>query len=123
MTLKTQTYSKAEKLKSKDELALLFKKGRWLTHGSLRIVFVKSEEFPASRFGVSAAKKIYKRAVDRNRLKRLLREVYRLNKEEYKQAFGENTIAMLFYISPVLPRNYSEVEDEFLKLCASKKSK
>ena len=119
--MKTQTYPKKEKLKGKDDLALLFKKGKWFSHGNLRIVFVKCEEDGVPKFGVSVAKKIYKRAVDRNRIKRLLREAYRLNKETYQQAFGSNKIAMLFYISPEKPLHYTEIEQSFLQLCAAKK--
>lgn len=121
MKLKPQGYPITEKLKSKDELALLFKKGKWFSHGTLRIVSITSENPEISRLGVSVAKKIYKRAVDRNRIKRLLREAYRLNKEIYLEAFGKNKIAMIFYISPVLPQHFSEVENAFLKMCEAKK--
>ena len=119
--MKDQGFPKKEKLKSKDDIALLFKKGKWFSHGSLRIVFVKYEEGNSAKFGVSAAKKIFKKAVDRNRIKRLLREAYRLNKEEYHTAFGENKIAMLFYISPQKPLHFSEVEKAFLELCEARK--
>ena len=119
--MKTQGYPKKEKLKGKDDLTLLFKKGRWFSQGSLRIVFVKCEEDGSPKFGVSVAKKIYKKAVDRNRIKRLLREAYRLNKEEYQRAFGTDKIAMVFYISPQKPAHFSEIESEFLKLCEAKK--
>jgi ribonuclease P protein component len=119
--LKTKGYPKKEKLKSKDDLALLFKKGRWFSHGNLRIVFYKSNDLENGKFGVSVAKRIYKKAVDRNRIKRLLREAYRLHKPEYHEVFGEKTIAMLFYISNVRPNHFSEVEEGFLKMCKAKK--
>lgn len=115
-----QGYSKKEKLKSKDDIALLFKKGKWFSHGTLRIAFVKCEENGLPKFGVSVAKKIYKKAVDRNRIKRLLREAYRLNKENYQKAFGTDKIAMLFYISPEKPLRYLEVEKAFLQLCEAR---
>lgn len=119
--MKNQGYPKKEKLKSKDDISLLFKKGKWFSHGTLRIAFVKCEEGNSAKFGVSVAKKIYKKAVDRNRIKRLLREAYRLNKDEYKNAFGENKIAMLFYISPKKPMHFLEVEKAFLELCRARK--
>ena len=119
--MKTQGYPKKEKLKGKDDIALLFKKGKWFSHGSLRIVFVKCEGDGLPKFGVSVAKKIYKKAVDRNRIKRLLREAYRLNKETYRASFGKDKIAMLFYISPEKPLSFSEIEKAFLALCAARK--
>ncbi|MFC6269118.1 ribonuclease P protein component [Frigoriflavimonas asaccharolytica] len=119
--MKTQGYPKHEKLKGKDDTALLFKKGKWFSHGTLRIVFVKHGAESSPKFGVSVAKKLYKKAVDRNRIKRLLREVYRLNKDLYKDAFGNNKIAMLFYISPEKPLHYAEIEKAFLEFCEARK--
>lgn len=120
--MKKQGYPKKEKLKSKDDIALLFKKGKWFSYGTLRIVSVKCEE-TTPKFGVSVAKKIYKKAVDRNRIKRLLREAYRLNKEKYQEAFGTDKIAMLFYVSPEKPLHYGEVEKDFLQFCKKKTKK
>ena len=50
----------------------------------------------------SAPKKNFPRAVDRNRIKRLCREAYRLNKEiiyDYLKKNGENCAGMLIYTS------------------------
>ena len=68
------------------------------------------------KVGVSVSKRYFKKAVHRNRIKRLLREVYRLNKAQFLEKFGENSLTMLFYVSPNLPKNYQEIEEEFLKL-------
>lgn len=115
--MENQKFPAGEKLKQKKEIGLLFEKGKWKTSGNLRIITLRSEEFPHLRFGVSVSKKYFKKAVDRNRIKRLLRESYRLNKALYKESFGENTVAMIFWTSKTLPKNFKEVEDEFLNLC------
>ena len=119
--MKNFVYSKAEKLKQKKEISLLFEKGKWQTCDNLRIIFLKENLTENLQFGVSVSKRFYKKAVDRNRIKRLLREAFRLNKSNFTEAFGENSSAMLFYISPSKPKHYSEIETNFLKLCEQKK--
>jgi ribonuclease P protein component len=114
-------YPRQEKLKSKKELTELFDKGRWKTNGSLRIVCHSGTEITHQKIGVSVSKRNFKKAVDRNRIKRLLREAYGLNKDVYTDTFGSNSIAMLFWVSRERPGTYVEVEQNFLRLCASKK--
>lgn len=114
-------YPKSEKLKHQKEISLLFEKGKWLTYENLRIVCLKIEDLEHQKIGVSVSKRYFKKAVDRNRIKRLLREVYRINKSIFVEKFGLNSISMLFWVSPNLPENYQEVEDQFLKLCRSTK--
>ncbi|MBS1573075.1 MAG: ribonuclease P protein component [Bacteroidetes bacterium] len=112
------TYPKKEKLKQKNELNSVFQNGKWKTHKDLRVVFLKNDIDAANaKFGVSVSKKFFKKAVDRNRIKRLLRECYRLNKTTYHDSFGKGTLAMLFWVSKDLPKQYSEVEIQFLNLC------
>ncbi|MCE3074998.1 ribonuclease P protein component [Chryseobacterium gwangjuense] len=120
------TYSKAEKLKKDTEIALLFEKGKWKTCGNLRIIVLKEKPtvpIEQAKFGVSVSKRYFKKAVHRNRIKRLLREAFRLNKEAFKEAFGEKTFAMLFWVSSEIPAKFQDVEEQFLKLCTSQKSK
>jgi len=122
--LKINGYPTPEKLKKKSDIDLLFKKGKWLSVDQLRIIYLQSSDknpITASKFGVSVSKKFFKKAVDRNRLKRLLRESYRLNKSTYKEAFGAHSIAMLFWVSKELPDHFSVVESQFLHLCQKKK--
>ena len=83
-----QKYPRKEKLKQKREIDLLFAKGKWNSCGNLRIISINLEKKPQENFellnqkiGVSVSKKNFKKAVDRNRIKRLLRESYRLNKD------------------------------------------
>lgn len=122
--MKINGYPSREKLKKKSEIDLLFKKGKWLSAENMRIIyFSSSEKYPieSCKIGVSVSKKFFKKAVDRNRIKRLLRESYRLNKATYFDAFGEQTLAMLFWVSKDLPERFSDVEKQFINLCKKKK--
>lgn len=114
------TYSKNEKLKQNSEINMLFQKGKWKTYQHLRIIYLEVEEnaVPNTRVGVSVSKRFFKKATDRNRIKRLLRECYRLHKDVFLKAFGTHTLVMMFWASKDFPSRYQEVEREFLKLCA-----
>ncbi|ASW75487.1 ribonuclease P [Chryseobacterium piperi] len=117
-------YPKEEKLKKTNEIALLFEKGKWRTCENLRIILLKDKPslpIESSKFGVSVSKRYFKKAVHRNRVKRLLRECYRLHKDLYKESFGEKTLAMLFWVSPEMPQKFQDVEVQFIRLCQSQK--
>lgn len=122
--MQNSKYPKAEKLKKTIEIALLFEKGKWRTCGNLRIIILKDKPnlpVESNRFGVSVSKRYFKKAIDRNRIKRLLRECYRLNKELFNEAFGSKTMAMLFWVSSEMPQKFQEVEAQFIKLCKAQK--
>ncbi|PIF44000.1 ribonuclease P protein component [Chryseobacterium sp. 52] len=117
-------YPGEEKLKKNTEIALLFDKGKWRSCGNLRIIILKDKPnlpVESPRFGVSVSKRYFKKAVYRNRVKRLLRECYRLNKDLYRECFGEKTLAMMFWVSSDLPAKFQDVEEQFLKLCQMQK--
>lgn len=117
-------YPKAEKLKKDTEITLLFAKGKWRSCGNLRIIVLKNHQDLQNenvKLGVSVSKRYFKKAVYRNRVKRLLRECYRLNKDLFKASFGDKTIAMMFWVSNELPEKFQDVEAEFIKLCQSQK--
>lgn len=121
--MKINTFPTHEKLKRKSEIDHLFKKGKWLSVDNIRVIHIKSSDafsVPNHRVGVSVGKKFFKRAVDRNRIKRLLREAYRLNKNIYLEAFGERTMVMIFWASKTMPENFAVVEKQFLNLCKKK---
>ncbi len=121
-------YSTKEKLKQKREIDLLFGKGKWYSCGNLRIISIDLKKKPQEnfiisnqKFGVSVSKRYFKKAVDRNRIKRLLRENYRLHKNMFTEKFGVHSLSMLFWVSNEKPNHYCEIEKEFIKLCESKK--
>lgn len=77
------TFNREERLKSRKIIALLFKDGYSFSAYPLRIVW-KNITLPATsvpvQFGVTVPKRSFSKAVQRNRIKRLIREAYRLNK-------------------------------------------
>lgn len=117
-------YPKAEKLKKNTEISLLFEEGKWRTNRNLRIIILKNKPttpVDRTKFAVSVSKKYFKKAVHRNRIKRLLRESYRLNKDLFTEAFGDQTIAMLFWASSDMPEKFQNVEEQFIRLCQAQK--
>ncbi|AKD05505.1 ribonuclease P protein component [Pontibacter korlensis] len=67
---------------SKRLISLLFSKGSSFNLYPLRFVYYTPQDLPPGQTQVlvSVSKRYFKRAVDRNRLKRQMREAYRLNK-------------------------------------------
>ena len=105
------TYPKTEKLKSKITIGLLFTEGKSVSKYPLRLVykagsFGKPESRPEAsgsgtgekiKMGVSVSKKNFKKAVDRNYFKRVLRETYRLNKHILIDNLDQPYSFMFFY--------------------------
>jgi len=73
------SFPKEERLHSKKLIAELFSKGSSFNLYPLRFVYLKHAQPTATKpqVLVSVSKKYFKRAVDRNRIKRQLREIYR----------------------------------------------
>lgn len=93
------TYPKHEKLKSQKHIELLFSEGKSVSKYPLRLVYVpvELEEGEKIKIGVSVSKKNFKKAVDRNHYKRLLRECYRLNKHLLIETIDRPYAIMVFY--------------------------
>lgn len=93
------TYPKNERLKSKTTIGLLFSEGKSVSKYPLRLVY-RQAEAPYqgnTKVGVSVSKKYFKKAVDRNYFKRVLRETYRLNKHLLLDHLNQPYSFMLFY--------------------------
>lgn len=92
-------YPKNEKLKSKISIGLLFSEGKSVSKYPLRLVYHSGSlnENEKIKMGVSVSKKNFKKAVDRNRFKRILRETYRLNKHILLDNLDKPYAFMFFY--------------------------
>ena len=85
---KPLSLSKFERLKSKKDIDTLFLHGKAFFVFPFKVMYQLVEPVSALypiQLGVSVPKKIFKRAVDRNIMKRRMREIYRLNKIEINQ--------------------------------------
>lgn len=76
------TFRKEEKLKKKNLITELFASGKSTSVFPLKLIYLKNDhESPFKvQAGVSVSKRNFKSAVDRIRIKRLMRESYRKNK-------------------------------------------
>ena len=109
------TFSKSERLKSEKSISLLFQEGLSAYTYPINLVFRKYE---CQRVGnktqvlstVSVSKKKFKKAVDRNRIKRQLRELYRLNKDSFYSLAEDDCLdCMLIYTSTQM-EEYSKMQ-------------
>ncbi len=114
------TFCKEEKLKKKKRIAFLFEKGKSFHQFPIRWVYLAATEKDVSDFpiqvGFSVSKKKFKSAVKRNRIKRLMREAWRLNKHHLYKNIPENTsyFVMLIYTSKE-EMSFDELEKKMKK--------
>lgn len=95
------TYNKDEKLKSQKAIEQLFAEGKSVSAYPLRMVYLDNQF--QLKVGVSVSKRNFKLAVHRNRVKRLLREGYRLNKNLLIDNKLDHYTLMILYISKEMP--------------------
>lgn len=110
------SYPKAEKLKSRKTIDLLFSEGKSVSKYPLRMVYVATdEENTKTTFGVSVSKKNFKKAVDRNYFKRVLRECYRLNKRIIQDNL-QKPYAIMFFYQTKERLSYQEINEKTIAI-------
>lgn len=97
-------------LKSRKLIEKLFAGGSTFLIFPIKVVFMLVDELMDSplKIGVSASSKKFKKAVDRNRIKRLTKEHYRINKQplhNYLTDCGKQLVVFFMYIDKALPEN------------------
>ena len=125
MTQHLYTYGKQEKLKSRKKIDQLFSEGKTFSVFPLKVWYlISTGEETSVLAGVGASKRFFKKAVDRNRIKRILREAYRHQKniliDDCK--LKNNTINIFFlYTGKELPASnlFTEMIKALQKIIAS----
>jgi ribonuclease P protein component len=102
------TYQKKDKLKSRKQTQHLFSTGQAINVFPIRLIYTiepmasNAESASATsvlQAGVGAPSRTFRKAVQRNRVKRLLREAYRLEKPNFiSQAALDNKRVNLFFL-------------------------
>ena len=92
-----QTFKKEERVSLQKEIDLLFGEGVSFISYPLRVIYVEKKPLSGvdTSILVSVSKKKFKQAVKRNRLKRLIRESYRLNKKTLCRHLKEKDSGLL----------------------------
>lgn len=100
------TFPKAERISGVKDVAALLAGGKWMRSELLKACYMRNDlEF--SRIVVAVPKRLFKRAVKRNLLKRRIREAYRLQKELLSAAPGATATGF----DILLQYNSTEVAD------------
>lgn len=117
----TFTFKKEERLKSRKVIKALFAAGQSFSAYPLRLVWMPTEEeagkYPV-RFALTVAKKKFPRAAHRNRIRRQIREAWRLNKHSLYEQLPkqENKLAFMVIYSAQEELPHRQIQKGMRKL-------
>ena len=118
------TLGKNERLKSRKMIEQLFSAGKKFVIAPFRVFYiVDKNENSSLQFGAAVSSKNFRKAVDRNRVKRVMRETYRLHKKGLQEKIKQQSCQLNIFIIytakelPVYKEVYSKMEKILDKLC------
>lgn len=108
MNMALNSFGKAEKLSSKRAIDALFANGRSFKEYPFKVLYDEVNDNEANtQVLISVPKRRFSKAVTRNRIKRLIRETYRLSKQSFiekSQSEGKYFALAFVYIGKDIPK-------------------
>ena len=120
----TEGLPKRQRLYKEKTVQALFAKGKGFSVYPFRIIALQTkpleDEVAETRFLVSVSKKKFHHAIKRNRVKRLVREAWRRNKQELDSLCKANdtTLNVAFVYTATVILNYFEIERKIKQIVA-----
>lgn len=120
----SETFPASEKLKSKILIDSLFSEGISIKKFPIKLIYlpITNPEITTCKTGVSVPKRNFKHAVDRNFLKRLMREAFRKNKYLVESNLAKH-YALMFIFTARKKYDYQEISDCIIHLLNNLKEK
>jgi len=115
------SYQKKDKLKSRKQTQFLFAKGQSMNAFPIKLIYTLESNEPGSvQTGVGAPSRTFRKAVDRNRVKRLLREGYRLERPEFiassVDALNKLRVNLFFLYTDATVISQKEIQEKIKQL-------
>ncbi len=115
------TFQKKDKLKSRKQTQFLFAKGQSMNAFPIKLIYTLESNEPGSvQTGVGAPSRTFRKAVDRNRVKRLLREGYRLERPEFiassVDALNKLRVNLFFLYTDATVISQKEIQEKIKQL-------
>src|SRR3954464_8811861 len=96
---KQHTLGRDERLKSRKLIDRVFKEGRAFSVFPFRVIYIFTDNKEHRlQAGFSASSRNFKKAVDRNRIKRITKEAYRIKKSELVEALTVNDQSVSLFL-------------------------
>jgi len=116
----SQKFKNYERLKSRKKIRTLFESGKHFNHYPFRVVWLTEEQFNPdylAQIAISVSKRKIKKAVERNHVKRKIREAYRKNKYLLLKELKEKKKSLFFMIIYIASENPDKLsfENEMVK--------
>lgn len=112
-----ESFPSSERLKNKILIEKLFSEGKYLKSYPLRLIYspIEKVEINNHKTAVTVTKRNFKKAVQRNFIKRVMREAFRKNKYLVDSNLEKKFALMFIYTGNEIP-DYSKISTAVVKL-------
>lgn len=115
------TFQKKDKLKSRKQTQFLFAKGQSMNAFPIKLIYtIEPNETGSLQTGVGAPSRTFRKAVARNRVKRLLREGFRLERPDFvsstSTALTKFRINLFFLYTDATVVSQKEIQEKIKQL-------